>query len=410
MRGIVRCVVAVLAVATVSGCQSCEESAPDAGPGADADAASTDVPDSGDTESPVDAGDSGRPVDADVEDTGDGGDALTAVEAYRQYVVLRNKLYCEAAFTCSEKVSRSNAPRISRFGTAANCKENLGIRFRIPINARGIRSDLRNGFVRFDRAAASDCLRALRNEVQSAGCEEYFSGTSLSSCDRMFQGTQKKGDPCRIGRQCETGRCDQTALSDKCYGMCDPSPTYVGAGQSCTKVGQTQCERSKNLRCSEKSSVCKEVGVKSRDDSCTESFQCKSGLVCTNGTCGSFTYAGEGDACGPRNPRCEIGLVCKVSVSGSGSNETVSRSCSRPLEEGDSCYGSPSCRAPLYCDGATFAPSKPKDSTPGTCKSPKPNGEPCERAFECQSYLCSEGTCRDPSEAGSISCELPGAK
>lgn len=355
----------------------------------------TGSPDTGGTDTGVDGG----PADAGPDEDGDAGGGTSLADTVRQALKLRAEGFCEAAYDCPQKINRATNAAAARYGDASTCQQQIAKNLGIDSQIESLEADIDEGLTTFDADQAEKCLDELRSRVESGECRNtrLFVSTP-EACQGIVKGTQANGEACANGRHCQSGKCDTSANSDKCYGECVAAAPTVGEGENCGG-DEGVCDPSTDLVCAQNTGgsgrTCQKMGTVEQGDACGSPFVCKSGLNCLDQTCQKVTLRSEGESCRMPGNRCKPGLVCAQSISGSGGNETVSTSCDPPHDAGASCYRDFTCGAGLYCKGATYNPSTAEDSVVGTCTEKVADGESCERSAACQSGSCSDdGTCQ----------------
>lgn len=117
------------------------------------------------------------------------------------------------------------------------------------------------------------------------------------------------------------------------------------------------------------------------------------GLVADGGQCfGSFECAGADSFCAP-NQTCTArptdGQPCGASGCATGFFCELG-TCRPQLAGGQPCTSALQCRAPLFCDFASAAP---------TCTEVRDGGEPCTSSNGCKSNQCIPGTCAGSTQS-----------
>jgi len=315
---------------------------------------------------------------------------------------------CSAGFECAEKQTPSFVADISRYGDQSTCTSEISSRYGLSDNSEA-KEAIDAGLVEYDGEAALDCVERVESYFDSNACVGIFSSGSLAyeSCQKAYQGTQEKGEPCTRDEHCTTEHCDGEKNPDKCYGACAENPTeYVGAGSSCGVETDNVCDPESDLYCSRTDDSEGRVCVKPRSigkgGSCSAGIVCSGELACVEAECAETTLHAEGDSCSRQDATdgCKPGLVCARDASGAATNQGT---CTPPLEQGEECFTSTACKWNLYCDGAAL-----DGQTPGTCEEKKSEGSDCGSPEECKpNLICDDGTCSSSDSGGGVSCEVP---
>lgn len=208
-------------------------------------------------------------------------------------------------------------------------------------------------------------IDACAAKVASSSCA--FGLDDLEEC--MLKGTLSGGTPCYDGRQCQSGRCKRTALSNDC-GTC---AAFEDVGGTCFEDGDCAF----GLTCAD--GKCAKLVAKG--ESCTvDGKRCAAGLVCANSKCAEAVD--KDGACTPTGNECRRGLFC-----GGGTCKDVT---AKVAAIGEKCDASTSCRK-SSCRGAAgsetcIAYAKPSESC----------GDATTGPADCtaDSY-CVEGTCEE---------------
>jgi hypothetical protein len=255
-----------------------------------------------------------------------------------------------------------------------------------------------DGTVRYDAAAAGECLDAIR----AASCASFFEGFDEESCDRVFEGTIESGNPCWIDEQCISQSCEVDACAMACcQGTCIAPPPDAGVGEGCFGSGQDCVD---GAYCDFETGLC--AAEKAAGEACPGGYGCEGGLACISGSCEvppgegepcaelqcAAPFAcdidsgtcqrlrGEGQACNPEASICALGLTCNPSSS----------TCTAPGGIGSPCAGDfffGGCAGEAYC-------AYDFETGEGTCQPRVANGGACDDARACQSDYCGDaGTC-----------------
>jgi hypothetical protein len=249
--------------------------------------------------------------------------------------------------------------------------------------------------VREDRMSLRDasldrCLALLRScAVQSYG---------QPPCSALFNGHLEDDEPCRNGRECESGLCQRGGCFEASAGHC--APRLDGPGF------------------------------------CADDSFCTDGFTCQGGGCAAALR--EGEPCPGATPvttGCEPGLVCILAEGGEGTRftcqtqRTAGQRCGLENDAGFS-TGFAACGEGLLCSTVTLRCERPEppaiDSraegesctntgeaacglelvcSDGTCTLPKRVDEACTGAEACASHVCRDGACRDVLDE--FSCREP---
>lgn len=181
------------------------------------------------------------------------------------------------------------------------------------------------------QAAARACLAA----IDSESCA-ILSRPLPTTCQTAWMGTAAEGEPCLVNAECAGGRCEPLAtdLEAICGGVCRP---FVASGGRCGE--DAECRP--GLVC--RDGACGTPGA--AGDACDANYDCGFELWCDPGTGRCAPEPGQGDACRRRffgEDPCSARLVCTT-------EGTVSR-CALGAGEGDACDTSTPCRPGLRCD------------------------------------------------------------
>lgn len=346
------------------------------------------------------------------EEDADGGSSLTLRSAQNQVASLIAEGRCAAAFSCPQKVTGAGRKSTSRSPDESACRDYNESLFAGEDVISSLESDLQKGLTTFNEQKARQCIQELQDRVDQNTCRNLrLLLHSPNVCDGVIEGAQAQGEPCKLSRHCASGRCDRSANPNECYGACGASTREeVDGGELCGGFDKS-CNSDKKLVCVRRDptdttteQVCKTFASKSMGETCGSPFRCASGLNCIDNECTALTIKGQGESCGGQTEACEVGLACTRSISGSGSNETVSFTCDTAGTAGADCYFDRECQRGLYCAGETYAPNTGDDSVVGSCKDKKPEGESCSSGLECESSNCDSGTC---AERSIDQCEVP---
>lgn len=336
----------------------------------------------------------------------DGSSSISVDEANEQVTTAAFGAACSAGFECAEKQTPRTVASVSRYGDSSTCRSKFSMQFQSG-DTTETKEDIEAGLVEYDGNAAADCVEKIESYYDSNTCIGLLGANfDFESCRNAFQGTQGNGDPCTSDDQCESGYCDQSKNTEKCYGACAEDPTeIVGAGEPCGEESDNICDPEKNLSCSRSDDaeqrVCVEWRSVDEGGSCGSGIVCSGDLACVDGKCVQTTLKAEDESCAPQDATvgCEPGLICNLDLSGSATGEGT---CTPPLGQGDECYATSECKWNLYCAGADLTAG---DS--GTCEETKSEGSDCESLSECEGALeCSDGTCSPPADEEE-SCSLP---
>lgn len=238
---------------------------------------------------------------------------------------------------------------------------------------------IENGTVRYDEAAAADCLASLAGATCA---REGFRRAETDACDRAFQGTVGAGGTCAIDEQCISDTCEVPSCPDACcQGTCvgdTPPPAAPREGESCAV--DSSCVQS---FCDSTTMLC--TAYRQNGQSCSDSDECASG-ACT-GTC--VALAGPGEACMPE-PGCrDLGTYCSP----------TSNTCVALGLAGDACGTTAPCSPVYQCVGGACAlrPTLGQscadqdcidrsfcDPATSLCTAPKADGASCQDSSECQ--------------------------
>lgn len=267
---------------------------------------------------------------------------------------------------------------------------------RVSLSSGDLDAAVDNGTVRYDAAAAGDCLDALG----AASCASFLEGFDEESCDQVFQGTIENGNPCWIDEQCISQYCEVEACAMACcQGTCLAPLPEAGVGDDCSLQDCVD-----GAYCDFETSLCAAQGA--AGEPCPVGYECADSLTCIAGTCevppgegepcAEFQCAnpfacdiesgtcqrlrGEGQACTPDASICALGLTCDPSSS----------TCTPPGGIGSPCGGDiffSSCAGEAYC-------AYDFETGEGTCQPLVANGGACDDDTACQSDYCGDaGTC-----------------
>lgn len=246
--------------------------------------------------------------------TGGGGNNSLTIDTFAPAYY---RALCDSLFRCP--TVGDNGAAVALLESASTCAT------RVPALGVGGMSDMmglvRAGSIRFDGAAAAECLARVGQSCSQSDSE------LASLCRRAFTGTVAAGGPCWRNEECASGGyCDHGTDTRACPGTCR-APLAVGAA-------------------------------------CTLDRQCAGWLAgtatCVSGMCGPVAdVAGgvEGQRCGviPGTPAnrvsCMTGLAC------------ISGMCRRPVAAGAPCTSDDACVAGTAC-------ARTPGTTTRTCVSP----------------------------------------
>jgi hypothetical protein len=262
----------------------------------------------------------------------------------------------------------------------------------------GLQAAVRAGRSRFDRAAAEECLQALR----AVSCADFFVRVvplrplefdimdcyGLTAADPIA-GNAAAGSTCYESWDCDGGYCNNLACPGQCV-------AFGAEGESCSVRGDSAtpaqtCAR--GLWCDqlyegEWVERCEALSLPSAGEFCA--VGCEYGLACENYVCGSATTTAGCDF----SSDCPPGYVCRDALSGA---------CAARVSEGESCVDpTTACDEGLHCDET------------GICVHDSHIGEACGWteetgytqclegycALDCESSTSYEGVCRRFSQIG----------
>ena len=261
----------------------------------------------------------------------------TFSEAYRD--VLCHRLTCEP---CSIEASQS-AP----FTDKETCFDELATLNTLVYSNLSQQLDNPTLFS-VDATALDDCL----NRIQTCDVPSALEET----CPQLDTGRLTEGACCDRRGGCGAGLAcvGRTSAST---GTCQPRKN---AGELCTGDAFVTGDCRVGLRCVR--GFC--AALIPRDGTCTESFECAHGLVCSAGACRQGQ--GVGEACGAA--ACAEGLFCSGGICTPWRDE--GERCDSATAFGDSDGG---CKLGLFC----------RDDNE-TCESLPERGESCVEARACR--------------------------
>ncbi len=185
--------------------------------------------------------------------------------------------------------------------------------------------------VHYDAEAASDCLAALRSNIQ---CGRVNDSSANAACNRVFTGTVGPGQACTDSMECARPAggsvyCEPAAegsTAEVCTPSAGSAAVHGKAGQACNG----SCE----------------------DDSCSIGVATGPGDTATPVAL-AVCYQNEGLYCGPTG------------------------TCEALLGLGQNCSDFSACTTDLFCDFST-----------SVCTAPRELGAPCQGSDECKSGYC----------------------
>lgn len=271
---------------------------------------------------------------------------------------------------------------------------------RVSSSSADLDAAVDNGTVRYDAAAAGDCL----DGVRTTPCAAFLEGVEDEACDRVFQGTIENGNPCWIDAQCISQACEVDACAMACcQGTCIAEVPDAAVGEGC--LDGRDCVD--GAYCDVETGLC--TAEKAAGEACPGRYECEPSLVCIAGTClappgegepcaelqcaapwacdlDSVTcqpLRGEGEACNPDASLCALGLACNPSSS----------TCTPPGGSGSPCDGDfffgGGCAGETYC-------SYDLETGEGTCQPLVANGGACDYDTACQSHYCGNASTCEP--------------
>ncbi|MFO0653286.1 MAG: hypothetical protein U0326_44105 [Polyangiales bacterium] len=244
--------------------------------------------------------------------TGGGGNSLTIDTFPAAYY----RALCDSLFRC---------PTVGDNGAAVALLENASTcAARVPALGVAGMSDMaslvRGGTIRFDGAAASECLTRVgtscaRNDAELA-----------TLCRRAFTGTVAVGGACWRSEECASGWCDHGTGTRMCPGACRAP---LGTGAACTSDRQCMGWETGAAGCV--SGMCAAVSMGAaagEGQRCgvipgtpASRVDCATGLACVNDMCRRVIAAGA--PC-TTSDACAAGTVCAPTVG------TTTRTCAAP--------------------------------------------------------------------------------
>ncbi|QDG52214.1 hypothetical protein FIV42_16150 [Persicimonas caeni] len=334
-------------------------------------------------------------------------------EAYTRLAIERT--FCEYAWQCEVPVYDNYGPA-RKFESEAECAEKLPtdgmaqewLSYEFEKNAQLIEA----GALAFDSANAAGCLNLIAGLDSSELCDarSVIKGGE-NPCQEIYSGLTAEGETCIDSIQCAGDDAWCETEGDSCGGTCiveagcGDGPS-CGDDEVCEYDGETGTESCQPLKAEGEEcdfwgcqdglecvvpegadvGTCRAPNL-GEGEACADTPElCREGLYCIEGTCQSFAFVAQGEACdiakwGDSDP-CEPGLVCHVTAPG----ETTGQ-CNPPAAVGEACANGLVCEWNLFCD-------KTSNDQLGTCAERKADGSACERSVECQSFYCgSEGNC-----------------
>ncbi len=294
---------------------------------------------------------------------------------------------------------------------------------------------VKSGTVVYDGAAASECVRAMREAAETVSL-----GGELSECDLVFDGTLGDGQPCQSSEECgSSGRCESTNCEAQCcLGVCSGSdvPLYAGCDQDGCNAGlhcvENPATMIKTCQAGAEGSPCRSSNECQRDHYCTENettmlgqclpdvgenvgcegdHWCEFPLFCVGddlttpgtGTCGRVDTAGDG--CDIDNDEDQIFGGCSGALYCKDPTPTMEGECQPLPGESESCAQSMRCNSDeLYCNfNNNLCTDRPGEGQScasavcavafvclpnGTCGAALADGANCTDAEQCESYLC----------------------
>lgn len=279
--------------------------------------------------------------------------------------------------------------RCGVFAEQATCETNQVVL--VDINRQPA---IDQGLVHYDGAAAKRCFDKIAEQTCDASIEE--GRNPPDDCKHIFNGTVEDGAACGSDAECASSRCEldrTTCMSGTCCAGTCASSTKAEVGSACA----VDDDCTAGAFCEANSHTCQQQGAANAN--CIDDNECQFGLACATVTFPGFCTPVNliGGAC-PFERCAEIGATCDVGshtclpigLLGAGCQDegdcTVFENCDLTSHQcvalptlGQACSGS--CEGDLFCDSLN-------DST---CKTPKPNGEPCNTNFDCTSQFCLMG-------------------
>jgi hypothetical protein len=210
-------------------------------------------------------------------------------------------------------------------------------------------ADVQAGKVKYDGAAASECLTALA--AQSCPLSASPPLKYPEACRKAFQGTAVAGEPCFINQECVSGSCNlpPTADGTTCIaGTCDAVVVPAAQGEICTfATQQPSCVDGTDCRAiaGGTSMTCQpQVAL---GGACGGPEDCVAGLSCLENALGAVTcqaLPSEGQPCVPSGVPCAAFVdICDV----------TSHTCVRRSGVGGGCPTGQECVAYATCDAGT---------------------------------------------------------
>jgi hypothetical protein len=226
--------------------------------------------------------------------------------------------------------------------------DSAGCKAEYKAGAQPIVEQVRSGVVKYDAAAAGNCVAALKSCLSS--CSFDVLSSDVASCEQAVQGTVREGGPCSSSAECyepsgTDATCDRSGGSTTgvCTVKVPPPKGTLGTpcGRTCEKEGAAtwcygssgspgtaDCYRNEGLYCDDESGTCAAlipVGTTGcgYDAKACQTGYCQSdtchpfktaGSECSYGQCDSTTYCNTAErVCAPRKPdgsACESSTEC----------------------------------------------------------------------------------------------------
>ena len=204
-------------------------------------------------------------------------------------------------------------------------------------------ADVQAGKVKYDGAAASDCLNALAAQGCALSATHFFK--EPQSCNQAFQGTAAAGAPCFINQECVSGSCTlpPSATGLTCIaGTCDAVFVPIAQGENCTIDGpEFQCVDGAYCQVTAGGTNRTCQPLLAVGEACSAPDACADGAECV-GTCQAFPS--EGQPCGPNGECDAFADFCDI----------TSHTCVRRRGVGGSCATGDECVQYAGCDPATM--------------------------------------------------------
>jgi hypothetical protein len=261
-----------------------------------------------------------------------------------------------------------NAARCGQAASEAACVA------AIPDTLASLRAAVKAGKVRYDSAAAGDCIASFN----ASGCD-LFDREDTDRCAVTFLGTQADGAACFddeecLSKTCETGSCAVDVQC--CAGLCGPTTARVPKGGDCGGAGAECVEGTFCMPSSTTPTVLTCQPPAAEGQPCNQFGSCATGLVCDGSTAATRVckrLPKRGQPCTPND------LPCSSSLDFCDPDTNV---CAPRLPVGAACDpAAGACIGYALCDPASRA-----------CVARKGLGEACA-AGECAYFLsCSSET------------------